>query len=256
VSCPTRAACTAVGYQGNGRGVWLLTEHWSGSSWRLQSMPATTGHLGELNGVSCSSPRFCAAVGETFGGAVLGTNAVADTFNGRRWRATRLALPGLVTNLTSVSCVSASFCVAVGDDGLVGVWRGRQWTLTRRGRVGYHAVSCVSAAFCAVVASHGVYAFTGHSWKPMLKVPSMTLRGATCTSSVACVTVGSAAAHPVAEVLRGRTWTRQTLPAPASPRFSNLFGVSCTSSTRCVAVGGSTTALNLADSALFIESSS
>jgi hypothetical protein len=217
VSCPTRAACTAVGYQGNGRGVGLLTE-------QLERAVVAVAEHARDHGTSRRAERRVVELGAVLCHCRGNLRRVRPRHRRGRRHVQRAALARDAARASGSRDQPNLGLVRVGEL----LHRGRRRRPGRgmarptvdadsERRVGYHAVSCVSATFCAVVASHGVYAFTGHSWKPMLKAPSMTLRGATCTSSVACVTVGSAAAHPVAEVLRGRTWTRQTSPHRPPP---------------------------------------
>lgn len=64
VSCPSATSCTAVGSRHTGaHGVVPLIEHWNGRRWSIQSPPVPgLGHAA-LNGVSCTAPRVCTAVG-------------------------------------------------------------------------------------------------------------------------------------------------------------------------------------------------
>jgi hypothetical protein len=64
VSCPSATSCTAVGSRHTGaRGVVPLIEHWNGQRWSIQSPPVPgLGHAA-LNGVSCTAPTVCTAVG-------------------------------------------------------------------------------------------------------------------------------------------------------------------------------------------------
>jgi hypothetical protein len=63
VSCVSPTACTAVGSQDPGvpRGVPLV-ERWDGKSWSIQPTPVTQSG-GGLAAVSCTSTRWCMAVG-------------------------------------------------------------------------------------------------------------------------------------------------------------------------------------------------
>jgi hypothetical protein len=111
VSCASADNCTAVGSSEN---QLPLAEHWNGSAWRVESVPTLTnparlGYL-PLTGVSCPTAKFCVAVG-SYNGAV----PVAETWNGVRWRLTRLPLrANQSATLSGVACASATRCVAVG----------------------------------------------------------------------------------------------------------------------------------------------
>jgi len=111
VSCASPDNCTAVGSSEN---QFAWAEHWNGTNWRAESVPAfskpaTLGYL-QLTGVSCPSAKTCVAVG-SYNGAV----PVAATWNGSRWRLTRLPVAGGgMAALHAVACASAASCVAVG----------------------------------------------------------------------------------------------------------------------------------------------
>ena len=67
VSCTAATACTAVGdYDSSGMDV-TLAERWNGSTWKIQPTPNPAGgtysSLPLLNGVSCTAPTACTAVG-------------------------------------------------------------------------------------------------------------------------------------------------------------------------------------------------
>lgn len=66
VSCPAAAACTAVGSSAanyNDYPSVTMAMTWNGASWRLASTPAPAGKSSGLNGVSCTAPADCVAVG-------------------------------------------------------------------------------------------------------------------------------------------------------------------------------------------------
>ena len=75
-----------------------------------------------------------------------------------------------------VSCISSSFCVAVGvsirDQPLIESWNGSRWSLVASPDRGggttsaLTAVSCVSASFC--VAAGGTYSTAAASWQNRL----------------------------------------------------------------------------------------
>jgi hypothetical protein len=118
VSCSSATFCAAIG--DNGPGVsYALT--YNGTSW---SAPTQSDGDLNLNSVSCSSATFCVAVGEfdaDVGGYYVATE-YALTYNGTSWTApTNIDTnPGTcgwsckLYGLDSVSCPSATFCVAVG----------------------------------------------------------------------------------------------------------------------------------------------
>jgi len=64
VSCPSATSCTAVGSRHtDANGVVPLIENWNGQRWSIETPPIPGLGNAELNGVSCSSPTVCTAVG-------------------------------------------------------------------------------------------------------------------------------------------------------------------------------------------------
>jgi hypothetical protein len=71
VSCTSSGNCLAVGFFQDFKGQQdTLAEQWDGTNWSFEATPNPVGTLPGLNGVSCSSPGVCTAVGsfKTFGG--------------------------------------------------------------------------------------------------------------------------------------------------------------------------------------------
>jgi hypothetical protein len=140
LACATAQSCEAVGrdYPSGSTGVVRdVAEGWNGRRWRTQRVPAPPGRTTpELSGVSCTSPQHCVAVGAADVTYQLRDEAVIDVWNGKRWTAQRAAQTSATdTELDSVSCVSARFCMSVGEEKLPNpdallvseVWNGRAW---------------------------------------------------------------------------------------------------------------------------------
>jgi hypothetical protein len=84
VSCSTAVACTATGYHRNNAGTaQTLAEAWNGATWKIQSVPAASASGSELDGVSCSSPTACTAVGWFIKSGSQQT--LAERWNGKSW---------------------------------------------------------------------------------------------------------------------------------------------------------------------------
>lgn len=145
VSCVSRRSCVAVDDLADTIDFTTtsFTEVWNGRAWSSLATPWPKGIPSSvLNAVSCARGR-CMGVGATgpaLGASLNGTRAGAVVFNGTKWATTSFPAPpkGDVSELTDVSCVSATFCVAVGDAGpssglasgnLTGVWDRRSWKL-------------------------------------------------------------------------------------------------------------------------------
>jgi hypothetical protein len=171
VSCPSAAYCVAVEVSGdNGSTPYALT--WSGGSWTITSLPVpgnsdASGFL-TVQSVSCPTTSFCVAVGdyETTGQQEGG---LLLTRSGGAWKATEAppvpqADYGL--GLYSVSCPSASFCVAGGNGAFVTL-SGGSWTTTwatspanvvpgdsAETSSQVDAVSCPTTSYCAAVGTY------------------------------------------------------------------------------------------------------
>jgi hypothetical protein len=112
VSCTSPDGCTAVGTSAQ---QFPLAEHWNGNRWQVQPVPAP-GRIGytQLTAVSCGPAPSCMAVGDYQG------VPIAEAWDGSNWRLQPLPDPPddhYSADLTSVSCVSAAACVAVGVSG-------------------------------------------------------------------------------------------------------------------------------------------
>jgi hypothetical protein len=194
VSCPATGNCTAVGSNSAGK---ALAAHWNGKTWSDQSV-ASPQQLNVLASLSCSAVKDCVAVGlaGTVSGPTLSLGPLAEQWTGGSWTVLTPANPapaGDLTELNSISCTSATNCMAVGDymdqagtsdTTLAEQWNGTTWTpLTTPSAVTFSAllsVSCPSAAHCVAVG-----------------VSSPTVSGAL---------------SPLTEVWDGSTWTAVTAP--------------------------------------------
>jgi hypothetical protein len=161
-----------------------------------------------LNGVSCSSPSFCLALG------INGPQPLVFEWNGTIWSQT--ADPDGATAMNAVSCVSATYCIAVGYNflGFTGGTQAAAWL------------------------------FDGTSWSELPAYNPATkwnyLKAIKCLSATRCEAVGLGGTHqgyghhPLAEAWNGTRWTGQTVPSTVS---GELDAVACTSPASCEAVG-------------------
>jgi hypothetical protein len=180
---------------------------------------STTTSLFDLANVSCVSANFCVTVGEKAASARSPRIPLAMIWNGARWRetATPLLKGGPVGYLSSVSCTSSSYCVAVGnysknktsDIPVAVTWNGRAWT-TRAlpslagGQPYAEGISCAAARHCVV----------GFIANPMPK-----------------------SGQAFIDVLTGATWAVRALTPPKGSEFAGFNSVSCVSVTHCVLAG-------------------
>lgn len=169
------------------------------------------------------------------------------TATGQRWNGARIASG---TELESVSCPTASFCMAVGRGprlqtrGFVYIYKRGTWT--RGLRLDLHtyadSVSCASASFCVVVDSlpdsapqgyQGGYAFIyrNGSWSKGTKIDlSGELGSVACPAINYCLAANESGAVFAYD---HRTWT--SIYVRSGKTASSI--VSCSRKAVCVAVG-------------------
>lgn len=137
VSCRLTTACLAVGAAGTSTTSVPIAEQLTGSAWSKITVPnPVPGDHAEFNSVSCVSAANCMAVGDAENQAGSSDVTVAAHWNGRSWTIGTTPDPATFSALLSVSCTSATHCVAVGADSasatgaihpLAEVWNGRTW---------------------------------------------------------------------------------------------------------------------------------
>jgi len=146
LSCASAKSCVAVGTWFTGPADLGYFGIWNGSTWhgaRVRPQPRAMVVSSPL-AVSCPVPARCLAVGY-YRVPVKGqypNQALAEACNGKSW--TRLSVPAAAgaadTGFAAVSCLSATWCVAVGttDYGsppaysataLASFWNGKSWRL-------------------------------------------------------------------------------------------------------------------------------
>jgi hypothetical protein len=220
VACVTATDCTAVG----GHNSSLLAFGWNGKTWKIDPAVVPPGSItSHLDGLACTSATRCVAVGSYQNGSYTSLT-LAEVWNGRSWQVQQTAdEPGYGSLLVAVSCISATACSAVGYFGnmnasyaLAESWNGKSWQAQPSPDPGgpgesngpYNApwaVACSSAASCNAVGSYvnsaGTLVTLAESWNGSNWATEATPNrpGATksqlsavwCTSSTACVAVGS-----------------------------------------------------------------
>src|SRR5512135_3084936 len=142
VSCTAVKDCVAVGVAGTtspSLSLGPLAEHWTGRSWTVltPANPAPADDLTEFNSVRCTSATNCVAVGDYMDQADTSDTTLAEQWNGTSWTVLSTPSPLMFSALTSVSCPSATHCIAVGVSSptangalspLSEVWDGTTWT--------------------------------------------------------------------------------------------------------------------------------
>jgi hypothetical protein len=268
VSCVSASFCTAVGSftPSSGSPAQTLVESWDGSTWSIVSSPDNGGETenNALAGVSCVSASFCTAVGSYDPNGSSNPQTLAESWNGSAWSVVSGPATGFSGALNAVSCVSASFCTAVGSSTpssgspaqtLVESWNGSTWSIvsspsTGTGSNELTGVSCAATSFCTAVGSAGsstlIESWNGTSWSivssPNNGTGANSLDSVSCPSASSCTAVGSYQtarrhAQTLAEAWDGTTWSIQTSPNLTTLRNNALLGVSCLSASACTAAG-------------------
>jgi len=119
VNCTSPANCIAVGSFNNASNDQTLVESWNGSAWSIVSSPNASSGVGDfLNGVTCTGPANCTAVGHF----IIGygdEQTLVESWNGSAWSIVPSpnAAAGQLNDLYGVTCGTGSQCVAVGSSG-------------------------------------------------------------------------------------------------------------------------------------------
>jgi hypothetical protein len=117
VSCSTPTFCVAVGYSENPGISAAIAEIWNGTTWTLRPPPNPaegTGGYSSLEGVACTGPSTCQAVGIYYDNGTY--PSLIEVWSGSAWTiVTSPNVPDAENNLTSISCTSDSACMAVAS---------------------------------------------------------------------------------------------------------------------------------------------
>ena len=136
VACSSPTVCVTIGSYDKFSSVPVtLEERWNGTSWALQATPNPVSAIFDsLDGVACSSPTDCEAVGE------YAFSTLAERWNGTKWlvQATPDPTRSTFRYLHGVACASSTACEAVGQYFDIGSgdyltlaegWNGTKWAL-------------------------------------------------------------------------------------------------------------------------------
>ena len=193
VTCASAGDCWAVGSMYSGTATLNEALHWNGKKWSVTKTPdpagKASGDQSVLSGVTCASAGDCWAVGFMYGGTADLNEALR--FNGKKWSHVTTPQPATTPSelgnpLSSVDCISASDCWAVGNyyngTSLFNEamhWNGKKWshvpTPQPAGTTGGYnvlsGVSCPSASDCRAVGwiyktsnSNEALHWTGKKW--------------------------------------------------------------------------------------------
>lgn len=164
VSCSSATRCIAVGTYSlkTELGARPFAARWNGTAWTARAVPMPAGATGGfLNGVSCTSPARCTAVGDYDNASGTAVPPFAARWDGTTWTVQAVNAPD-GGGLDAVSCTSGTSCTAVGslsNTGLAEHWDGTSWTVQptpvpKHGTATYAdllGISCLSATYCTAV---------------------------------------------------------------------------------------------------------
>ncbi len=226
VSCASSTFCVAVGegpiVNGAPADVWTF----NGASWTPTSVGAELGSSAnlQLNLVKCLSSSFCVVAGRYVDGATL--ELYASVLQGGRWVGSSFAETTNVGSLSSLACVTTTFCViggqtvsdvaaAGGSAGMVATFNGKSW----------HVTDLTSALYLSEGFAEGYIS--------SVSCPTVTF----CMASGFYNDIDGSSNALVAQ-FNGATWTTTELAAELNQGY-NAYAevVNCPSTSSCV-VGG------------------
>lgn len=261
VACATATAtaCAAIGtFQTDYGSPAPLAAFWDGTRWAYPESPRTIGQYTQPDAISCPAAGMCMAVGTYASASIFDqTYPWAAIWRGRHWQTVTPPRPPsteFYQDLSSVSCATATSCVAVGETANGGnqisyAWNGTGWTLlpVPTGVTGgyLNGVSCVTATDCLAVGSGSgstwlAQSWDGQTWTVLPTSGDPEIDAISCTAATACTAVGDStvARRPAIERWNGTSWTAQKAAlSPPDEKFTELNGVSCATATACTAVG-------------------
>ncbi len=245
-SCPVANGCVTVGWYSDTAGhTWGLIETQNGTSWTDTEAPQpansgtganqgfwfgsdSCGFDAPCRAVSCPATASCIAVGQyTDSGGF--SEPVVDTLSNGTWSSQEGALPANASTtspdayLFSVSCPSATSCVAVGS---------------------YDNTGGHQSAYVSTLANGTWTSAAAALPSDTTATPAALLFGVSCVTSAFCVasgqyqsTNGSAA---LLDVLTNGAWTGVRGPQPSNANSTSEsldVQVVCPSASSCQAVG-------------------
>jgi photosystem II stability/assembly factor-like uncharacterized protein len=263
ISCPDAEHCLAVG----GTSDNTLSTNDGGTSWSAGTIPTSPE---AATSVTCTNDQDCWAT-ESGTYSTSSTEVFITTDGGTTWdssSAISTAPSGAVNpGLTSVTCPTASECLAVGDDTLwynpgppslpvpelYGILStstdgGMTWQTQTLPFSFAYGVSCLASTSCVAVGAGGIAGLatsdSGANWNvDQITVPGLDgyPEAVSCPDTLHCVAVGAAENGPlptgetpiITTSDGGATWSVQTNSADPL----DLYGVSCPTTSECWAAG-------------------
>jgi hypothetical protein len=163
--------------------------------------------------------------------------SVLYTYSGGKWSPPTELFGdnGSPAHLTSVSCATATFCMATGNMHAY-KFSGGSWArgvlVERTNKL--VSISCPSATFCAVVDSAGnAFTYAGNSWSAPRRLSSTAMTGVSCPTASFCMASSTA----TLDAYSGSGWSPSGPLVTADGGPVHLTSVSCATASSCVATG-------------------
>jgi hypothetical protein len=229
ISCPTQKFCVGVGE--NEALVFI------GKLAHVYPLYYSANSVVHWASVSCASPTFCVAGGGIDDGPENGAGVVA-TWNGLTWSPVHVVLPDIptlsLTQVTSMSCPSATFCVGADQDNRTIQWNGSSWHQFSNEQS--FTVSCTSKTFCMAMGDYnnGADLWNGRKWQFSQLEPNLPdpgLASVSCISPSKCIAVSYSGE---ATWWNGEFWSNILNADPVSHDL--VQGLSCSTAGFCVGV--------------------
>jgi hypothetical protein len=229
LSCPSAAACTAVGVYTSTSGTeQAFIGDWGGGAWDATAAPLPGAASGsQFIAVSCPAVGSCVATGTYLVGGT--DTGLIETQSGGSWSPATLPLPAgaspsasVANNDLFVSCPAAGSCAVAGTtfdgnyEGVLDTLSGGTWT----------AQSAPTP---------------GGAGSPDVQLDSVSCADAATCVAGGLVTVGGVA-QGLLESLSSGSWVAQAAPVPPATLATaaiEVHDVACPSDGTCVAVGQS-----------------
>lgn len=233
ISCPATSFCMGIDPFGHvvidDGGSWTAPARVIPESMVTAAFPRSAR-------VACASADFCVAtLSHQNSYAGLPDDSYAVVWDGSTWSApTRMDDKAI----TSLACPTATTCFAADRAGQLVGFDGTAWStpvpMTSKGYL--VSLSCLGASYCMALGKRPYrgsfsYVYDGTTWTALDGQPGGRLpESVSCTSSTFCMAVGDSEYT----VYDGQSWSApQRVPAP----HSNVGAVACDSPGSCVVTG-------------------
>ena len=241
ISCAGRSLCAAVDNFGN-----IVTSTNPGGGAAAWTLTYISG-VGDLNAISCPEVNLCVAIGGTSAKVDPVGLVITSTDPSRGPRAWSVSKLEGVQDLRSISCVGATFCIAMDGVGKAATSTDptggpQAWHVTDAGATfGVVAVDCPTVGLCVGVQNMGaVVTSTDPSgpgpWTRVVPDASLIFMSVSCPSTTFCIAGPQWDSVLVSNEPTGgpSAWTRQRVIASGA---EPMWGLSCPSTRFCVGVG-------------------